>query len=84
MKFGRMTIGDFKSVDDLKACMAFYASVVPSAFGTYETTVVVQTGPKSVANIAIYPDEAAADVTHDVRENWFESVSHHIEDTFFY
>ena len=84
MKVGRITSADFKSVDDFKAVMASYASVVPSAYGTCETTVVVQTGPTSVLNVAIYPNEAAADITLDAREKWFESVSNHIEDTFFY
>ncbi len=84
MKVGRITLGDFKSVDDFNACMTSYTSVVPSAFGTCETTVVVQTGPTSVANIAIYPNEAVADATHVAREKWFESVSRHISDTFFY
>ena len=84
MKVGRIKLRDFKSVDDFNACMTSYASIVPSAFGTCETTVVAQTGPTSVANIAVYPNELAADVTHFARKNWFESVPHHISNTFFY
>ena len=84
MKVGRITIGDFKSTDDMEALISSHRAAVSTVLSTCETTILVKTSPQSFLNLTVYPDEVAADATLEKRGAWFKTVKHLFEDTFYY
>ena len=84
MKVGRITIGDFKSADDMEALISSHRAAVSTVLSTCETTILVKTSAQSFLNLTVYPSEAAADATLEKRGAWFKTVKHLFEDTFYY
>ena len=84
MKVGRITIGEFKSADDIEALISSHRAAVSTVLSTCETTILLKTSAQSFRNLTVYPSEAASDATLEKRGAWFQTVKHLFEDTFYY
>ena len=84
MKVGRITIGEFKSADDMEALISSHRAAVSTVLSTCETTILLKTSAQSFRNLTVYPSEAASDATLEKRGAWFQTVKHLFEDTFYY
>ena len=74
MKVGRITIGEFKSADDMEALISSHRAAVSTVLSTCETTILVKTSAQSFLNLTVYPSEAAADATLEKRGAWFQTI----------
>jgi len=68
MKVGRITIGEFKSADDMEALISSHRAAVSTVLSTCETTILVKTSPQSFLNLTIYPDEVLSDKSAQASE----------------
>ena len=55
MKVGRITIGEFKSADDMEALISSHRAAVSTVLSTCETTILVKTSPQSFLNLVLAP-----------------------------
>ncbi|XAT58585.1 hypothetical protein GN241_15175 [Rhodobacteraceae bacterium IMCC1335] len=53
MKVGRITIGEFKSADDMEALISSHRAAVSTVLSTCETTILVKTSPQSFLNLKV-------------------------------
>ena len=84
MQVARISMGEYKSVDALDQFIENYSKGFWELFPIATSASTVRTGPTSIINTTIYPDEDSAKEGLEKRTEWLKGYSNVIADTFFY
>ena len=84
MQVARISMGEYKSVDALDQFIEDYSKGFWELFPNATSASTVRTGPTSIINTTIYPDEDSAKEGLEKRTEWLKGYSNAITDTFFY
>ena len=84
MQVARISMGEYKSVDALDQFIEDYSKGFWELFPNATSASTVRTGPTSIINTTIYPDEDSAKEGLEKRTEWLKGYSYAITDTFFY
>ena len=84
MRVARISIVEFKSEIELETFVDNVEKTFWDIYPTAESIDLVRTGPTSVINSTIFPNEAAANETLSGRQEFFDKHKDAIIDTFFH
>ena len=84
MQVARISMGEYKSVDALDQFIEDYSKGFWELFPNATSASTVRTGPTSIINTTIYPDENSAMEGLEKRTEFLRGYSNAITDTFFY
>ena len=84
MQIARISMCEYKSVDALDKFIEDYSKGFWELFPNAPSASTVRTGPTSIINTTIYPDEDSAKEGLEKRTEWLKGYSNVIADTFFY
>ena len=84
MQVARISMGEYKSVAALDQFIEDYSKGFWELFPNATSVSTVRTGPTSIRNTTIYPDENSAMEGLEKRTEFLRGYSNAITDTFFY
>ena len=84
MQVARISMGEYKSVDALDQFIEDYSKVFWELFPNATSASTVRTGPTSIINTTIYPNENSAMEGLEKRTEFLRGYRNSITDTFFY
>ena len=84
MSIARITIMNFKEERDLIKAQEYYLSIQEDYFPNAELIVNVQTGPKSIMSLAIYPSCEEAEKNLEGRKKFQKAIERTLIDSFYY
>ena len=84
MQVARMSIAEFKSKSEMQRFIDHQNEAFWDVFPTARSAALIKTGPTSLINTTIYPDEAAANSSIEGRSKFLNQHRNGIADTFYY
>ena len=84
MQVARMSIAEFKSKSEMQRFIDHQNEAFWDVFPTARSAALIKTGPTSLINTTIYPDEAAANSSIEGRSRFLDAHTNGIIDTFYY
>ncbi len=84
MSIARITIMNYKDEKDLERSEELYLSIQKDYFPNAELVANVQTGPKSIMSLAIYPSYEEAEKNLEGRQRFQKAIEGALVDSFYY
>ena len=86
MRFARLTIAEFKIEESVSGFVNDYAALFDANFAMSEGSIMIRTGPTTVMNLIMLPDNNAVSASLEKRKKFMNDRKHLLvqEETFFY
>ena len=84
VQLARMSIAEFKSKSEMQRFIDHQHEAFWNVFPTARSAALIKTGPTSLINTTIYPDEASANLSIEGRSRFVDQHKSGIADTFYY